>query len=448
MLAFAVLATGIVSCSECAAGPDAVTKAGAIANKGVNEANAIVVTNAAELVAALVPANANQKILVRAGTYDIAQRLTVPDGATLAGEGEMLFDQSGLPTGFTPGSRTTIRMTLNVIGNFVTLGNGASIRDIAVEDLPGRTGSVVALDSRAPGDTVSATINEVEILNPNIHAIVLTGPSGCGIMAVTENPHPGAVVSARVSHTLIHSPGAGTGCGVFAFNFASFGHVSVDLSDNVIGGGMIANGGVSRPSAVHDATTTVQSRGNLYIDDSPDPCISRRTGWNLAGGSGIPAPVVIGSTSNNTLDIHSQSDRIEGFTLAILATGGRRFFALPVSGPVNDNTIDLNLIGTTISSTSCGAQVATDFRLIGALVLAPSVAPGDNNAINVVMRHVTGSGTRTNFYADVLGPTGPVAPEYLGTGNRLQFAGSLGAFQATNNNIDPLPGAEFFSGGM
>ena len=448
ILAVAVLSAGAVACSpDTPVSPQPVGHAGVAANSGVNDANAIVVTNTAELISALAPANAGKKILLRAGTYAVAQKLTVPDGVTLSGEGDMQLDDAGLPTGFAAGTRTVIRMTANITGNFLTLGNGVSIRDIAVEDLTGRTGSVIAVDSRAAGDTVSADINEVEILNPNIHAIVLTGPAACGVMVVTENPHPGSAVTVAMNRTLIHSPGPGPGCGVFAFNFASLSSVSVNLSDNVIGGGMIANGGVSRPAAVHDSRTVVQSRNNWYLDDSPAPCVSRRTAWNLAGGSGVPAPIHIGETARNSLRVHSQDDRLDGFTLGILATGGRRFFALPTAGPVNDNTIDLDLIGTRLSTSSCGSAIVTDFRMAGALVTNATLAPGDGNVVHAVMRGVTGSGTRTNFYADVLGPAGPLAPQYRGTGNRLEIAGSPKSFQQTNENIVPAPGAEFFSGG-
>lgn len=449
LLALAVLATVSASCSsDTPVAPQAVTQSGVTSNAGVNDANAIVVTNTAELVAALVPANAGRKILVRSGIYSVTQRLFVPDGATLAGEGEMLFDESGLPTGFAAGTRTAIRMTANVAGNVLTLGNGSSIRDIAVDDLPGRVGTVVAIDSRSANDSVSATITEVEIINPNVHAIVLTGPSGCGVMAVTENAHPGATISARMTRSLIHSPSTGTGCGVFAFNFASLASLSVDLTDNVIGGGMIANGGVSRPAAVHDSKTVVNSRGNLYRDDSPNPCVSNHLAWNLAGGSGVPAPIQIGETARNTLQLHSQDDRIEGFARAIVASGGRRFFALPTAGPVTDNTLDLELIGATISTLSCGgASFVSDFRLAGALVTNASVAPGNGNTLRAVFRGVTASGTRSNTYGDVLGPTGPLSPSLVGTGNLLEFVGSPRSFAQTNRNIDPAPPATLFTGG-
>lgn len=235
---------------------------------------------------------------------------------------------------------------------------------------------------------------------------------------------------------------------MFAFNFASLASLSVDLTDNVIGGGMIANGGVSRPAAVHDSKTVVNSRGNLYRDDSPNPCVSNHLAWNLAGGSGVPAPIQIGETARNTLQLHSQDDRIEGFARAIVASGGRRFFALPTAGPVTDNTLDLELIGATISTLSCGgASFVSDFRLAGALVTNASVAPGNGNTLRAVFRGVTASGTRSNTYGDVLGPTGPLSPSLVGTGNLLEFVGSPRSFAQTNSNIDPAPPATLFTGG-
>ena len=83
-------------------------------------AQAIVVTTTAELQAALTPANAGKRILVRAGEYEIGQALTVPDDATLVGEGDMIFDESGLPTGFAPGGRTVIRSTPTLVGDVLT----------------------------------------------------------------------------------------------------------------------------------------------------------------------------------------------------------------------------------------------------------------------------------------------------------------------------------------
>jgi hypothetical protein len=457
LIALVVLATGTVSCaSDAPSATEPTAENSAVPLTSVNDANAIVVTNSVELVAALAPANSGRKILVRSGSYTVTQPLFVPDGATLQGEGTMLFDASGLPTGFAVGTRTTITMTANVAGDVLTLGNSSSVSGIAFEDLPGRTGNVIGVNSRDAGDTLSVTITEVEITNPNVHGIVLSGPTACGVSAVTLNPnlggnpppHAGASISVKMTHSLIHSPSTGIGCGVFAFNFAPLAIVSVDLSNNVIGGGIIANGGVSRPDAVHDSRTVIQSRRNLYRDDSPNPCVSRHLGWNMSGGSGVPVMLQVGETSRNTLRVHSHGDRLEGFTTAILGAGGRRFFASPTAGPMTDNTMELELIDASISTPACGgASFVTDFRLAGALVTNASVTPGNGNTLRAVMRNVTGSGTRSNVFADALGPTGPLSPAIQGTGNRIEIAGTLRAFEQTNQAIDPAPAPELFTGG-
>lgn len=454
LVALTLLSTAIVACATDTpnpAGPN-IKSLGAPASENGWDNNAIIITNSAELMAALVPENAGRHIRLRAGDYSVTQPLTVPDGVTLEGDGVMLFDGVGLPTGFAVGTRATLRMTANTPGDVLTLGNGVTVRGIAIEDLAGRIGNAVGVDSRSADDTVSASIEEIEIVNPNTHVVVPAGPSGCGITVLTLNPnlganppaHTGAEIVARVSRSLIHSLSTGTACGVFAFNFAALGSVSVALEGNVVGGGIIASGGVSRPEAVHDSKTTIQSRRNLYRNDSPNYCAPQRLGWNVQGGAGAPAPLVIGETARNTLRIQSHYDRIEGFTTGIFAAGGRRFFGLPTAGPTTDNTADLDLIGTTVTTPSCGgASFVNDFRLAGAIVTSASLVPGDGNTLHVVMRGVTGSGLRSNRYANVLGPTGPVIPA-TGTANRIEFAGSLQAFTRTNRAIDPAPAPELF----
>ena len=441
VVALTVFSIGVIGCATDTANPTEPKIA------------EIIVSNSVELVAALVPENAGRRIRVRAGDYSVTQPLTVPDEVTLEGEGVMLFDGAGLPTGFANETRTTLTVTANTPGNVLTLGNGVTVSGIAIDDMPGRVGNAIGVVSRDAGDQVSANIDEIEIVNPNAHVIMpSSGASGCGVAVLTLNPnlgadpppHTGAAIAARVTRSLIHSLSTGTGCGLFAFNFAPLGSVSVVLEGNVVGGGIIANGGVSLPDAVHDSRTTIQSQRNLYRNDSPDHCAPQRTGWNDTGGSGIPAPLVIGETARNALSIHSLDDRIEGFTTGVLATGGRRFFASPTAGPTTDNTVDLELIGTTVTTPSCGgASFVRDFRLAGALVTSASLVPGDGNTLRAVMGGVTGSGLRSNVYADVLGPTGPVIPA-TGTGNRIEFVGSLQAFTLTNRAIDPAPAPELF----
>lgn len=455
-LAVALLVMSTVGCATDTPNPTGPLIAGMSgpAEANVQDENAIVVSNSAELMAALVPENAGRRIRVRAGDYSLTQLLTVPDQVTLEGEGVMLFDGAGLPTGFAAGTRTTLTMMTNTPGNVLTLGDGVTVRGIAIQDLAGRVGNSIGVVSRDAGDRLFATIAEIEIVNPNTHTIVPAGPAGCGVAVVTQNPnmggdpppHAGAAIGARLTRSLFRSNATGTGCALFAFNFAPVASVSVALTDNIVVGGIILSGGVSRPDAVHDSRTEIRSRRNLYRNDSPDRCAPLRIGWNVQGGSGAPVPLTIAATERNALRIHSLDDRIDGFTTAVLAAGGRRFFAAPIAGPTTDNSVDLKLLGTTITTPSCGgATVVADFRLAGALVSGASLVPGDGNTLRAVIRGVTGSGLRTNAYADVLGPTGPVAPEFQGTGNRLEIAGNLHAFGQTNRAIDPAPGPEFFT---
>ncbi|HVF39203.1 MAG TPA: hypothetical protein VM939_04830 [Gemmatimonadaceae bacterium] len=452
----ALFAITTIGCSTDEVSPTepASAKSSGRASSSDIDPDAILVSSTSQLVDALTPANAGRIIHVTAGVYNLTAPLNVPDGVTLEGEGVMQFDDAGLPTGFAPGTRTTLRMTANVPGNLLKLNNGVTLRSLAIEDLVGRTGNAVGIMSRSVEDTVHATLDENEIINPNPHVVVLSGGSGCGVYVVTDNPNMGspppahseAAVSAKITRSLIRSSTAGFGCGVFAFNFAPLSSVSIALAGNVVGGGMIASGGVSRPDAVRDSKTNIQSRRNLYLNEAPNRCAPVRLGWNVQGGAGVPAPLLIGATERNSLRVHSQDDRIEGFTTGVFAAGGRRFFGLPTAGASTDNTADLELIGTTISTPSCAAGIlVADFRLAGAIVANASLVPGDGNTVRAVIRSVTGSGVRQNLFADVLGPTGPVAPVFRGTGNRLEIAGSPRAFEQTNTAISPAPANEFFT---
>ena len=298
------------------------------------------------------------------------------------------------------------------------------------------------------GDHISASLVETEIVNPNPYTIVPQGSVGCGLMVFTQNPNLGAPPPPHDGATLeithwsapaIHSPANGN-CGVFAFNFAPNASVSLHFTNDVVGGGLNADGGVSRTDAVHDSRVLIVSTRTLYRDDHPAACSVGRVGWNLTGGSGAPVPVVLPATVGNTLEVRSLDDRIEGFATAVLATGARRFFAEPTAGPSSDNAIDLKLLRTSIETPACG----TDLRLVGALA-GGNFSPGDGNVVRARLRGVQGSGTRANVYADVLSLTGPVSPELQGRGNQLEIVGSLQAFLATNSGVTPAPGAQFFT---
>ncbi|HTK48605.1 MAG TPA: hypothetical protein VL328_11585 [Gemmatimonadaceae bacterium] len=411
----------------------------------------IVVASSAELVAALASDAAGRRILIRAGSYEIDQALVVPDGVTLEGEGVMQLDESRLPVGFEAGTRTTLVMAADVPGAVLTLGDGVVLRRLAIEDLTGRPGVAVGVVSRGSGDRVAATIEDVEIVNPNPTGVAPQGPTGCGIAVLTLNPnmgnapapHEGAVVGARISRSIIRSPAAGPGCGLFAFNFAPRAEVSVTVSDAVVGGGIIASGGVSRPDAVHDSRTVISSRRTLYRDDTPDACASSRVGWLLQGGTGVPVPLPVAATERNSLRLHSEDDRVEGFANAVVAVGGRRFFAKPLAGVSAHNSVDLQLLRTRIVTPACEGTDVADFQLAGGFSADASVAPGDGNTLRALLRGVTGSGARANVYADLLGPGGPLP---AGTsGNRLEIVGNPREFTRTNYGIDPSPDVQFFS---
>jgi hypothetical protein len=181
-----------------------------------------------------------------------------------------------------------------VTGNFVTLGDGASLQGLVIQDLvrPALTGgSVVAVSSRKPSDFVSAQVTECEIINPNsVTGPGLNGPVGRGLLAITRNrltPAERHRTSSRWSRFISHTPSSarpGGGDGIFAINFASGSHIELHLRRNVIGK-LGANGGVSSPDSTVGATVLIQSTGNLYRADTATPT---SLGWQLNGASDPP----------------------------------------------------------------------------------------------------------------------------------------------------------------
>jgi hypothetical protein len=403
------------------------------------QAQPIVVTTSAELQAALTPANAGKQILVRAGEYEISQALTVPDDATLVGEGEMVFDGSGLPTGFAPSGRTVLRSTPALVGDVLTLGDGATLRDLVIEDAPGRQGgNVVVVASRAAGDFISALLAEVEIINPNPAGIVPAGPTGSALVVITRNPnlgqdppaHEGAVLRVEMRRSIVRSSSRGTG--VFAINFAAHSEIGLVLQRNLIGAGLVATGGVSRPDAVTGSTVSIESMRNVYWNQSG---LAGLLGWNLIGGAGSPAFPSAPSTSNR-LEIHSGKDTIQGFQLGIVAIGGQRYLA--GSGPSSSNSLEISLHGLHVQTTT--EPFAADLVLFGARSFVNGVPPGDGNTLHVLLRQSTGSGPRANAYGHSSTPEGD-----LGVGNQLEIVGTENAFVQTNEGFDPSPSAEFFT---
>jgi len=396
----------------------------------------IVVRSATELVAALSTDTGKRTIFVRPGTYQLGHAIRVPDHTRLIGDGMMMYDDSGLPMGFVSEGTTVIAATPGVTGDFVTLGDGASLRGLVIQDVvrPALTGgSPVVVSSTGPGESVSAQVVECEIINPNpVTGPGLTGPVGRGLMAITRSPstfggpvpHEQSLVSVHLTHSIIRSPGGGDG--IFAINFASGSQIELHLRWNVIGK-LGANGGVGRQEGIVGATTSIRSHGNLYRADNT---AATSIGWQINGGSDAPmlAPLIAGQTLNNKLSIHSVDDRLEGFGRAIVATAGMRMSAL--ASAIDSNEMELFLEGTRVTST------VTDLQLFGTRNL---LGTNNDNELRVTMHHVIGSGPRTNTYGD--------AASNLGTGNRLIITGNLNAFSHTNEAILPMPGAQFFTAG-
>lgn len=413
---------------------------------------AIRVNTSAELIAALGPHNAGRHIRMEPGEYAIDHPLTVPDGAFFEGSGVMRMD-NGLPAGFEPGSFTTIQVASRFEGDLLTLGNGVVLRGLRLEDLstvpgssPQRTGNVIVVGSRAANDMVSAEIRDCEIVNPNPMGVAADGPTGHGLLILTRNParseapppHERAEIAVRIERSIIRATGMGGA--IFVINFAAHGKVSVTLNNNLVEGTLIASGGVSRPDLVAGSTVRLESQTNLY---APGPGSYDAIGWQLFGGSsshnpGMAAP----GASFNVLRLKSKHDRIEGFTIGIHAAAARRWQS--ASDLVSDNRVELELHGTCIQTDGEGAA---DFSLQGALSDAEAdgnreFQPGNRNVLSILIGDATGSTSpRANQYANVFGPQ---MKANWGTGNRLEFAGSLADFEASNTNISVAPPAEFF----
>lgn len=395
--------------------------------------NAVVVGDVADLVSALAESKPGQRILVRAGTYELSEALHVPDHVALAGEGIMRFDPSGLPIGIEPAGRTLLRSTPGLVGDVITLGNRAALRNLVIEDFEGRSGNVVVISSRSPQDNVAALIDQCEIVNPNPAGVQLQGPSGRAVLVLTRNlnfgadpaPHDGSAVSLDMTHSLVHSARAGSG--VFAINFASSSRVAVFLSRNVVGGGIEGIAGASRPDSVTDSSLTIESFENLYRSDSEFP--SPR-GWVLVGGIDAPVPrITAGATVGNRLRIVSLHDSIEGFVVGIFARAGERNTA--VAGPISMNEVNISAEGLLLATTT------TDLMLFGDRSLVQGMSAGDGNATRLVLRGARGSGARDNRYED--------SSTLLGQENRLQVAGNPIAFSKSNQDVLPPPPDQFFT---
>ena len=413
----------------------------------------LVVRSAPQLLEALQPQNAGRHIRVLRGDYAVDRSLVVPDGATLEGEGVMLMAPDGLPGRFEPGTETTLRASDGFEGHLLTLGHGSGVKGLRLLQVanaptqpPVRGGNVVFVGSRAPDDTIAASILECEIISPGRAGFNDAGPIGHGLAAVTLNPalgappaaHENAQVSVSVRRSIVR---ASTGAAVFANNFAARGKVTLRLEGNRFEGYLVATGGVSRPDGVTGSVTSVESRRNLYARSGFD-----LHGWLLLGGSTSPHFLEAASpgASRSQLHLESTDDRIEGFRYGIQAAAARRLSAQGAT--LSDNRLDLHLQGTTIVTQG---EDAADLVLQAALseisqASGPGEFPaGDRNVLRLQMSGVTGSGERRNVFADVVGPQ---QPANRGADNRLEIEGTRSVFVQANQSVDPVPDERLFLG--
>jgi hypothetical protein len=100
----------------------------------------------------------------------------------------MEFDGFGLPTGIGQAGRTVLKSAAGLTGDVVTLGNGAGLQGLVLEDVAGRLGNVVTVASRRSSDSVAVWINRCEIINPNLASGSGRGPIGRGVFLVTLTP--------------------------------------------------------------------------------------------------------------------------------------------------------------------------------------------------------------------------------------------------------------------
>jgi hypothetical protein len=406
----------------------------------------IVVHDATQLAAALHEARPGQTIYLPRGHYLVDQGLTVPDGVTLSGDGVMLFDAAGLPTGFAPGTESVIRVGRGFAGDLLKLGNGATLRGLVLlddgqyPDADGhRSGNVVAVISRSPGDVIDASIVECEIVNSNESGFAEAGPRGRGLVVITDNPglglapppHVGATVQVRMEHSIAHSTRGGDS--VFVDNFASRGQLHVALIENRIEGRLDAGGGTNRPDAVDHASVMIESDRNLYTGSAG------AYGWMLYGGSSNPHLHTEAATRFNMLQVRSAGDRIDGVGVGILAAAARR--VLVESGAVSDNTLSLDLERLQISTRGAQAADVQFYAALAGRTGTESHTVGLNNVLRVRMSGTAGSGPRDNIYALQSGPGSPTRSD---DGNRIEIVGTPDSFARMNTHLEPPPPAAFF----
>jgi hypothetical protein len=436
----------------------------------------IQLTPSDDLAAKIVAAATGVTFRFAPGTYTIKQTIVVPEGATLEGLGRMSFDKDHRPDGIGPelGIPELVAHPL-LSGDMIALSSGSRLFRLRIRNVAGRInpGNVVVVASSERGDSLIAAIEDCELVNPYPPgADPALGPQGRGLLVFTRfrsgtnAPHDGSAIRVTMTNSLIRSPGHGTG--VFAANFAANALLVLILRNNIIGGGLDAVGGVSRPDPVAYASTLILSERNLYRSDPFEPVPSKLVkaekdlpfpgekpvprqkddsvpqqkdvvltdegikadlhsvvrapiGWFLHGGAQPPPkPLATHPVTENQLVIDSKDDRIEDFEMGIYASGGwRRYNTAPGLSP-SGNALDRNLVQMRLEDLQIDC-LDNDFTLLGAEADG-NFAPGDGNLLQVTRARGTRLLAKPNFFAHSgTFPAGEHAAPVAGSRNRLKI---------------------------
>lgn len=459
---------------------------------GSDDPQIVVVTSTEELVASMNPANAGKTIQVEEGTYCPAAPLHVPPRAQIVGSGVMEYE-AGLPVGFREGTAAIIRPADGGVhcpaelGAFVGdavlhMSDESSLRGISVDvDLQASTfsafqGSTVMIQAKGsevkrvrfiecdiqgrggPGafNGVPAGRNifmVTGVLRPNLQTDVVPGTN------LLVDPPGDPTIHTTIARSLIR---ANNSLGLFPIQYEARGHVNLTIQKSVLTEASIpldGVGGISRafvdnsiPSApktivsvVEGAHTEIISIGNLYEGNGG----VGSAGFYLTAGGTAPAPNSPGS-DDNTLTVRSVHDRIENVNTGINARSGFRRTA--TGGKSFGNTLEVDLIGTTISTVDTAARGAMD------LAFCPTQAPfnadvdsvGGGNWIYFSAVKSTGSGETENLYertAENLDLFAAVCGRQtaLGDNNGLELFGNLPLWERLNQNFEPPPPEHLFS---
>jgi hypothetical protein len=437
-----------------------------LAAGSASAAKDIVVDTTEELVAAMNPSNAGKTIRIKAGTYCPNAPLTLPEGSRVIGAGKMEYDD-GLPSEFREGTASHIipadggkqcpvEQGFFAGNSVISLTDGSSLQGvkISIDLTAGYTfaANTVVIHARG-GQTIRTLISECDIeARSGPFSIVPPGiPAGRAIQLMTGDGPPNSdlpgdpKIGAVIARSVIRGNNT---VALFTGQWESKGEIFLALQGNLF---KEANwtldlvGGISRNSlgvayVAEGTATEVLSIGNLYQGAGV-----ASTGWLLTAGANGPPPGSPSSNRNN-LAMTSLNDRIENVGIGINARAA--FRRSPAHGYVNDNTTDLQLIGTKISSLTTDLPNASTADLDLCPVAGQGSASkfdkaGDRNWVYVSAVGLDGSGTRDNIYEYVAERCGFM--DSTGDDNGLAFWGSLKLWQKVNKNIDPDPPAELFS---